>query len=70
MRLAGLLSLAIAGVALTLIAKGGDGAHIKTLIASALGVGFSVMLAAALTLIFLNNKAASDSQRPDKKDQP
>lgn len=73
MRFAALCSLGAALVAVTLVAKGRDGPHTYVLIATALGIGFSVMLAVALTLLFRGNKSghdgAADDRRPDKKEQ-
>ena len=68
MRLAGLFSLAIAVLAVTLLAKGGDRFHIHLLIATALGAGFGVMLVAALTLVFRNTMAAGKGRQADKKE--
>ena len=72
-RFAAICSLGAAVVAVTLIAKRQNGPHTYVLIAIALGIGFSVMLAAALTLLFRGNKSghdgAPDDRRPDKKEQ-
>ena len=73
MRTAALFSLAIAALAVAMVARGSDALHIHMLIATALGVGLSVMLAVALmTLIFLSNRSGHDadaaSPPPDQKD--
>lgn len=53
MKLGAMFSIAIAAIAVLLVARGDSGLHIHMLIATALGVGLSVMLAIALmTLIF------------------
>jgi hypothetical protein len=68
MRLAGLCSLAIAVLAVTLVAKGGDRFHIHLLIAIALSVGFGVMLVTALTLIFRNTMVTGKRRQAHKKE--
>lgn len=68
MRWAALFSLAIAAIAVTLVARGDSTIHIHMLIATALGVGLSVMLGIALmTLVFLSNRAGHDSHAADHK---
>jgi hypothetical protein len=50
-----LFSIAIAAIAMLLVARGDEGAHIPMLIAIALGAGLSVLLAGALmSLVFLS----------------
>jgi hypothetical protein len=74
MRWGALFSLAIAGIAVLLVARGDEAIHIHMLIATALGVGLSVLLGIALmTLVFLSNRAGIDSdaaghQQKDKHD--
>ncbi len=69
-----LFSLAIAAIAVLLVARGDDSIHIHMLIATALGVGLSVLLGIALmSLVFLSNRAghdndAADHQQKDKND--
>ncbi|MEO5972946.1 MAG: hypothetical protein ABIP91_06250 [Sphingomicrobium sp.] len=56
MRLMALFSIAVAALAVVLVARGDEGLHIHMLIATALGVGLSVLLAGALmSLIFLSH---------------
>jgi len=74
MRWGALFSLAIAGIAVLLVARGDEAIHIHMLIATALGVGLSVLLGIALmTLLFLSNRAgidvdAADHLQKDKHD--
>ena len=61
MRWAALFSLAVAALAVVLVAKGDSSVHIHMLIATALGVGFSVLLGTALmSLMFLSNSSGHD----------
>jgi hypothetical protein len=73
MRWGALFSLAIAAIAVLLVAWGDETIHLHMLIATALGVGLSVMLGIALmTLVFLSSRAhdadAADYQQKDKHD--
>jgi len=74
MRWAALFSLAVAALAVVLVARGDEQVHIHMLIATALGVGLSVMLGIALmTLVFLSSRMgqdadAADHQQKDKND--
>ncbi|MGZ2412306.1 hypothetical protein ACUXST_001735 [Sphingomonas sp. F9_3S_D5_B_2] len=62
-RLLALLSIAIAAIAVVLVARGDDGTHIHMLIATALGVGLTVLLGTALmTLSFLSSSSGHDEQ--------
>ena len=75
MRWAALFSLAIAAIAVLLVARGDETLHLHMLIATALGVGLSVMLGIALmTLVFLSSRAhdadAADHQQKDDHDDP
>jgi uncharacterized membrane protein len=68
-----LFSLAVASLAVVLVAWGDDSLHIHMLIATALGVGLSVMLGIALmTLVFLSSRAhdadAADHRQKDDND--
>ncbi|MCF2515061.1 hypothetical protein LVY65_08275 [Sphingomonas sp. G124] len=68
MRWAALFSLAIAALAVVLVARGDSSVHIHMLIATALGVGLTVMLGIALmTLVFLSNRAGHDADAADHK---
>ena len=56
-------SLLIAVIAVALVAWGSEGRHIHLLIATALGVGFSVFLATALmSLVFLSSSSGHDAR--------
>jgi len=66
MRWAALFSLAIAALAVVLVAQGDENIHIHMLIATALGVGLSVLLGIALmTLVFLSNRIGHDADAAD-----
>ena len=68
MRWAALFSLALAAVAVALVAHGDSSLHIHMLIATALGVGLTVLLGIALmTLVFLSNRAGHDAVAADHK---
>jgi uncharacterized membrane protein len=56
-----LFSIVIATIAVLLVARGDTGVHIHMLVATALGVGFTVLLATALmTLMFLSASSGHD----------
>ena len=60
-RLLALLSIAIAAIAVFLVARGDSTVHIHMLIATALGVGLTVLLGTALmTLTFLSSQGGHD----------
>ncbi len=66
MRLAALFSIVIAGIAVLLVARGDEEVHAHMLIATALGVGLSVLLGTALmTLVFLSNRSGHDADAAD-----
>ena len=66
MRWGGLFALAIAGLAVVLVAQGDETVHIHMLIATALGVGLSVLLGIALmTLVFLSSRMGQDADAAD-----
>jgi uncharacterized membrane protein len=70
MRWAALFSLAIAAIAVLLVARGDEAVHIHMLIATALGVGLSVLLGTALmTLVFLSNRYGHDRDAADHQDK-
>ncbi|MEO5773571.1 MAG: hypothetical protein ABIQ32_05580 [Sphingomicrobium sp.] len=71
MRLMALLSIVIAAIAVLLVARGDETMHIHMLIATALGVGLTVLLGTALmTLTFLSSKSGHDEQtRTHNEDQ-
>ena len=71
MRWAAAFSVATAALAVLLVARGDSEVHVHMLIATALGVGLSVLLCTALmTLVFLSNRSGHDDQaaRPHNKD--
>ena len=63
-----LFSLAIAALAVVLVARGDETIHIHMLIATALGVGLSVMLGIALmSLVFLSSRMGQDEDAADHR---
>ena len=72
MRWMALFAIAIAALAVAIVARGDNGVHIHMLIATALGVGLTVLLATALmTLAFLSSKSGHDDQatRTNEEDE-
>ena len=67
-----LFSIVVAALAVLLVARGDPGFHIHMMIATALGVGLTVLLATGLmALLFLSSSsghddAASGSKRDDQ----
>ena len=78
MRLMALFAIAVAALAVVLVARGDEGTHIHMLVATALGVGLSVLLAGALmSLVFLSASSGrdelgrrADSADTDDREQP
>lgn len=73
MRLMALLSIACAAVAVWAVARDDSELHINMLIATALGVGLTVLLGTALiSLAYLSNASGHDEQahHPPKDPQP
>ena len=67
-----LVAIAVAGLAVALVASGDEGVHIHMMIATALGAGLTVLLAAALmTLAFLSSSSGHDdhSMRSNPEDE-
>ncbi len=63
MRVAAAFSIVIAALAVALVARGQSELHIHMLIATALGIGLTVLLGTALmTLIFLSNSSGHDAE--------
>lgn len=63
MRIAAVFSIVIAAIAVLLVARGQSELHIHMLIATALGIGLTVLLGTALmTLIFLSNRSGHDAE--------
>ena len=68
MRWGALFSLAIAALAVVLVAEGGGPVQVHMLIATALGVGLSVLLAIALmSLLFLSSRMGQDAEAADHR---
>jgi hypothetical protein len=68
MRWGVLFSLTIAAIAVLLVAHGDETIHIHMLIATALGVGLSVLLGVALmTLVFLSSRMGQDVDAADHR---
>jgi hypothetical protein len=73
-RLLALLSIVIAGIAVVLVTRGEGEVHASLIIATALGIGFTVLLGTGLmTLIFLSSLSGHDEaatphihQEPDE----
>jgi hypothetical protein len=62
-RLLALLSILIAGMAVVLVARGDPTVHIHMLIATALGIGLTVLLGTGLmTLVFISSSSGHDEQ--------
>ena len=68
-----LVSIAVAVVAVVLVASGDEGFHLHMMIATALGVGLTVLLATGLmTLVFLSSSSGHDDQaapRPEEDER-
>lgn len=60
-RLLALLSIVIAAIAVTLVARGDSTLHVHMLIATALGIGLIVLVGTGLmTLLFISNSSGHD----------
>jgi hypothetical protein len=60
-RLLALLSIVIAAIAVVLVTRGAGEVHASLIIATALGIGLTVLLGTALmTLVFLSNSSGHD----------
>jgi len=58
-----LLSVVIAAIAVVLVIRGSDEVHAGLIIATALGVGFTVLLGTGLmSLVFLSSSSGHDDQ--------
>lgn len=63
MKWMGLLAVVAASVAVALVASGDDGVHIHMLVATALGVGLTVLLGTGLMLLaFLSASSGHDEE--------
>ena len=70
MRWMALLSVVVAAIAVILVARGDDGVHIHMLIATALGVGLTVLLGTGLMLLtFLSASSGHDADASRFKDE-
>jgi len=72
MRWGALFAFAVAAIAVLLVARGDETVHVHMLIATALGVGISVLLGIALmSLVFLSNRMGQDADAADhsRKDE-
>ncbi len=73
MRVAAAFSIVIAALAVLLVARGQSELHIHMLIATALGIGLTVLLGTALmTLIFLSDRSGHDADAgapPSERDE-
>lgn len=68
MRWAALFSIAVAALAVILVAQGDTEIRVHMLIATALGVGLSVLLGIALmSLVFLSNRMGQDADAADHR---
>ncbi|MBA3511963.1 MAG: hypothetical protein H0T81_08690 [Sphingomonas sp.] len=64
------VAIVVAALAVVLVAVGDDGVHLHMLIATALGAGLTVLLAAALmTLAFLSSSSGHDDHSMRSSDQ-
>lgn len=73
MRLMALLAIVVAAIAVILVARGDEGVHIHMLIATALGVGLTVLLGTGLmSLTFLSASSGHDEQvtHHEENDRP
>ena len=63
LRLLALLSIVIAAIAVILVARGDPTIHVHMLIATALGIGLTVLLGTGLmTLVFLSSSSGHDEE--------
>ena len=64
-----LFSAAIAGIAVLIVARGDTSVHVHMLVATALGVGLTVLLGTGLmTLAFLSNSSGHDADAADHQE--
>ena len=70
MRWMALLAVVVAAIAVILVARGGSGIHIHMLIATALGVGLTVLLGTGLMMLsFLSASSGHDDEAGSYKDK-
>jgi hypothetical protein len=72
-RLLALLSIVIAAIAVVLVAQGDPTIHVHMLIATALGIGLTVLVGTGLmTLVFISNSSGHDqaaAQTPEETNE-
>jgi len=61
-----LLSVVVAGIAVLLVARGDGGTHIHMLIATALGVGLTVLLGTGLMLLTFFSASSGHDEKASK----
>ncbi len=65
-----LAAIVVAAIAVLFVVSGDEGVHIHMMIATALGAGLTVLLAAALmTLVFLSSSSGHDEQAIGSSDR-
>ena len=65
-----LVSIVVAALAVILVASGDEGVHVHMMIATALGVGLTVLLATGLmTLVFLSSSSGHDERAAPRSDE-
>jgi hypothetical protein len=65
-----LLSIVVAVIAMILVARGDSGTHVHMLIATALGVGLTVLLGTGLMVLsFLSASSGHDEQAGNYKEK-
>jgi hypothetical protein len=69
-RLLAILSIVIAAMAVVIVMRGDSTVHVHMLIATALGVGLTVLLGTGLmTLVFLSSSSGHDDQANSRKEE-
>ena len=68
-RLLALLSIVIAGIGVVLVTRGAGEVHASLIIATALGIGLTVLVGTGLmTLVFLSNSSGHDEEAARKQE--
>ena len=69
-RLLAILAIVIAAMAVVIVMRGDSTVHVHMLIATALGVGLTVLLGTGLmTLVFLSSSSGHDDQANPRKEE-
>ena len=69
-RLLALLSIVIAAIAVVLVARGDPTIHVHMMIATALGIGLTVLVGTGLmTLVFISNSSGHDEAAARSADE-